>query len=158
MAGFPRRTAIAALAGVGALATPAVAAAAPRDDQTITLTTRRKSISLPAAPPLGTPFSIDLELRDTTGAVIGDGCVSATVVELIVGPPPTIVTHDKVVLRLTGGEIHLSTMHERTVPNPGKKFPMAVLGGTGTYRHVSGDGVLEYTTAEVTTITLTIST
>jgi hypothetical protein len=39
-------------------------------------------------------------------------------------------------------------MHERTVPNHGVQFPVAVLGGTGAYRGAGGDGTLEYTTAE----------
>ena len=158
MAGFPRRAAMAALAGVGLAATPAVAAAAtpgPRAS-TLTFTTVRKSITLPAAPTLGVTFSIDLELHDTSGAVIGTGSVNAMVVELVVGPPPTIVTHDQPIFRFAGGEIHCSTMHERTVPNPGKLFPVAVVGGTGTYNGASGEGTLEYTTADVTTITLSL--
>ena len=161
MAELPRRAAMAALAGAGVLATPGIAGATvppqirqPRAEQTITLTAIRKSITLPAAPPLGAPFTIDLELHDQTGKVIGDGSVNAMVVE----PAPTIVTHDKVVLRLAAGELHLSTMHERTVPNPGKKFPVAIVGGTGDYRHVTGDGTLEYTTAKDTALTLTITT
>ena len=162
MAELPRRAAMATLAGAGVLATPGIAAAAPqvrqpRAEQTITLTTIRKSITLPAAPPLGAPFTIDLELHDQTGKVIGDGSVNAMVVELVIKPAPTIVTHDKVVLHPAAGELHLSTMHERTVPNPGKKFHAAIVGGTGDYRHVTGDGTLEYTTAEDTVIVLTFA-
>jgi hypothetical protein len=47
-------------------------------------------------------------------------------------------------------------MHERTVPNPGVQFPVAVLGGTGAYRGAGGDGTLEYTTADITTIVLNL--
>jgi hypothetical protein len=47
-------------------------------------------------------------------------------------------------------------MHERTEPNHGVQFPVAVLGGTGAYRGAGGDGTLEYTTADVTTIVLNL--
>ena len=43
------------------------------------------------------------------------------------------------------------------MPNPGVQFPIAVLGGTGDYRGAAGDGTLEYTTADVTTITLNLA-
>lgn len=65
--------------------------------------------------------------------------------------------HDKAILRLAGGEVHVSTMHERTVPNPGRQFPVAIVGGTGAYRTITGDGTLEYTTADDTTIILNYS-
>jgi hypothetical protein len=148
-----------ALAGTGAFVLPTmdIAANAANAAQAMTFTTRRKSISLPVGPTLGTAFSIDLELLDSTGAVIGTGSVNSMVVELVLGPPPTIVTHDQPILRFAGGEIHCSTMHERTVPNPGVRFPIAVLGGTGDYRSAAGEGTLEYTTADVTTITLNLA-
>jgi hypothetical protein len=154
---FPRRRAIAALAGAGAgaLALPGMAHAAG-GSQTLNFTTRRRSITLPGVPSLGFAFSIDLELFDTSGTMIGTGSVNSMVVELVLGPPPTIVTHDQPIFRLAGGEIHCSTMHERTVPNHGVQFPVAVLGGTGAYRGAGGDGTLEYTTADVTTIVLNL--
>lgn len=123
----------------------------------MTVITQRKSITLPVTPPLGAPFTIDLQLQDSSGNVIGDGSVNSMVVELVTGPPPTIVTHDKAILRLSGGEVHVSTMHLRTVPNPGKQFPVAIVGGTGDYRTIVGDGTLEYTTADDTTIILNYS-
>ncbi|MFD7587301.1 hypothetical protein ACFV84_18005 [Kitasatospora sp. NPDC059811] len=65
--------------------------------------------------------------------------------------------HHKAILRLVGGEVHVSTMHERTVPNPGKQFPVAIVGGTGNYRAITGDGTLEYTTSDGTTSVLNYS-
>ncbi|MEV7358924.1 hypothetical protein [Kitasatospora sp. NPDC091276] len=65
--------------------------------------------------------------------------------------------HDKAILRLAGGEVHVSTMRERTVPNPGKQFPAAIVGGTGAYRTIAGDGTPEYTTADDPTIILNYS-
>ncbi len=169
-AGVPRRTAFTALAGAGAaaagaaaLATPAVAEAVPRAGatpraaQTMTVITQRNSITLPVTPPLGAPFIISLQLQDASGNVIGDGSVNSMVVEIVVGPPATIVTHDKAILRLADGEVHVSTMHERTVPNPGKLFPVAIVGGTGAYSTITGDGTLEYTTAADTRIILNYS-
>jgi hypothetical protein len=159
MNGLPRRTALAVLATSVAgttLAAATPAQAAPAADRTITFTTRRASITLPGLPSLGLPFSIDLELRDPAGKVIGDGSVAAMVVALVLGPPLKIVTHDKAVLRFADGEIHCSSMHDRTVPNAGVKHPMAIVGGTGAYRGATGDGTLEYTTDTITTITLTL--
>ncbi|MEV8322222.1 hypothetical protein [Kitasatospora sp. NPDC056731] len=52
--------------------------------------------------------------------------------------------HHKAILRLVGGEVHVSTMHERTVPNPGKQFPVAIVGGTGNTTSDDTTGVLNY--------------
>jgi hypothetical protein len=49
-------------------------------------------------------------------------------------------------------------MRIRKIPDPGTKHPLAIDGGTGIYRSARGEGTLEYTTADVSTVSLTVVT
>ncbi|KAA2264857.1 hypothetical protein F0L68_07210 [Solihabitans fulvus] len=131
----------------------------------VAFTSRRSKLTLPdplPATPLGLAFSAWLDLYDKTDTKIGDGSLSSMIVDVIVGLPLKIVVHSKVVFRITGGgfgvgEIHVSNMHIRVVPEPGVKHVLAIVGGTGAYSTAQGDGQMEYVTATDTSVVLNLA-
>jgi hypothetical protein len=99
-----------------------------------------------------------LALREASGASVGDGSLTGMVVDVILDLPPKLVVHLKLVFRLPGGEIHASSMQIRLIPEPGKLHPMAIVGGTGIYASARGEGTIEHVTADVSAITMQITT
>jgi hypothetical protein len=155
MGAISRRAALlAAPAAAGSVAVASTRSA----EQTITFTTTRAKNTLPLNPPLGAPFIMYLTLHDANNTTIGDGSLFGMVVDVIVDVPPKIVVQVKTILRLADGEIHLSSMRIRKVPDPGVKHPVAIVGGTGVYATARGDGTLEYTTTDTSTMSLKVVT
>ena len=70
----------------------------------------------------------------TSGKQVGDDLGSC----VIVSPAPELLNSCTMVIRLPGGEI---TAQFATSPGPAPK-PLALTGGTGTYRNVGGEGTL----------------
>ena len=68
------------------------------------------------------------------GKRVGDDLGSC----VIVSPAPELLNSCTMVIRLTGGDI---TAQFATSPGPAPK-PLALTGGTGTYRNVGGEGTL----------------
>jgi hypothetical protein len=160
MSAISRRAAMLAVpaAAAGSIAGSIEPAQASPGEQVIAFTTKRSKNTLPLNPPLGAPFIIYLSLYDTNNTVVGDGSVTGMVVDVIVAVPPEIVVQVKAIFRLPGGEIHCGGMQIRKVPEPGTRHPLAIDGGTGIYRSARGEGTLEYTTADVSTVRLTVVT
>jgi hypothetical protein len=158
MGGMTRRSAILALPAAAAGAGVAAAAVTARTVQTVEFQATRAKNTLPLSPPVGAPFIIYLALRDPVGASIGDGSLAGMVVDVIVDVPPKIVVQVKVIFRLPGGEIHASGMQIRKVPEAGKKHPLSIVGGTGIYASARGEGTVEHVTADVSAVTLHITT
>jgi hypothetical protein len=158
MGGMSRRSAILAVPAAAAGAGAAAAGTTARTVQTVSFNSTRAKNTLPLSPPVGAPFIMYMALRDATGASIGDGSLTGMVVDVIVDVPPKIVVHLKLVFRLPGGEIHASSMQIRVVPEPGKLHPMAIVGGTGIYASARGEGTIEHVTADVSAITMQITT
>ncbi|MFC0110875.1 hypothetical protein [Kibdelosporangium aridum] len=147
----------AALLGVPAAAAGTVAVSAPGTTE-LSFTATRSKNTLPLSPPLGAPFIIYLALRNPTGQAIGDGSLTAMVVDLIPDVPPKIVIQLKVIFRLADGEIHASGMQIRQVPEPGKLHQLAITGGTRAYSSARGEGTVEHVTADVSAVTLKVVT
>jgi hypothetical protein len=127
-------------------------------EQSITFTSKRSKSTLPLSPPLGAPFIMYLSLTDVNGSSIGDGSLFGMVVDVIPDVPPKIVVQVRTVYRLEQGEIHVSGMRVRQVPDPGHKHPLAIVGGTGAYSTARGDGTLEYSSADLSTVILRVIT
>lgn len=158
MDSMSRRSAILAVPAVAAGATFAATSAQAKSVQTVSFNSTRAKNTLPLSPPIGAPFIMYLALRDAAGASIGGGSLTGMVVDIIVDTPPKLVVHLKVVFQLPGGEIHGSSMQVRRVPEPGKLHPLAITGGTGAYASARGEGTIEHATADVSAITLQITT
>jgi hypothetical protein len=142
---------------VAATGSIAVAHASP-GEQVVTFTAKRSKDTLPVSPPLGAPFIIYYSLLDPSGGSVGDGSLFGMVVDVIVEVPPKIVVQTKSIFRLPGGEIHVSGMEIRKVPDPGVKRPIAIVGGTGIYRSARGEGTIEHQTADLSAVSLTVVT
>jgi hypothetical protein len=69
-----------------------------------------------------------------SGKQVGDDLGSC----VIVSPAPELLNSCTMVIRLPGGDI---TAQFATSPGPAPK-PLALTGGTGTYRNVGGEGTL----------------
>ncbi|WP_370948235.1 hypothetical protein AB5J62_11740 [Amycolatopsis sp. cg5] len=149
--------AVPAVAAAGAVGTVAVSKGA---DEVVELISRRTATSLPSVPGAnvvaGTVFFTSVSTHGKDGVKIGDGSVHGMVVDIIAGLPVKVVIQTKIVYRLPDGELHLSSMHIREIPSPGKTFPVAVIGGTGKYRTARGDGTGEHATDTDTKITLNL--
>ncbi|MEV4320115.1 hypothetical protein [Actinocrispum sp. NPDC049592] len=154
MSAISRRAAILAVPAAGTIA---IAHASP-GDQVISFTAKRSKDTLPVSPPLGAPFIIYYTLLDPTGGSVGDGSLLGMVVDVVVDVPPKIVVQTKSIFRLPGGEIHVSGMEIRKVPDPGVKRPIAVVGGTGIYASARGEGTIEHQTADLSAVSLTVTT
>jgi hypothetical protein len=70
----------------------------------------------------------------SNGKHVGDDLGSC----VIVSPAPELLNNCTMVIRLPGGDI---TAQFATSPGPAPK-PLALTGGTGTYRNVGGEGTL----------------
>jgi hypothetical protein len=70
----------------------------------------------------------------SNGTRVGDDLGSC----VIVSPAPELLNNCTMVIRLPGGDI---TAQFATSPGPAPK-PLALTGGTGTYRNVGGEGTL----------------
>jgi hypothetical protein len=159
MSAISRRAAMMAVpaAAAGSVAVATSSQASP-GDQVISFTAKRSKDTLPVSPPLGAPFIIYYTLLDPTGGSVGDGSLFGMVVDIVVDVPPKIVVQTKSIFRLPGGEIHVSGMEIRKVPDPGVKRPIAVVGGTGIYATARGEGTIEHQTADLSAVSLTVTT
>ena len=159
MNGMSRRSAMLAVsAAAGSIVAASVATPAeaePSHGGPLAFVVRRTSSTLAVNPSLGAPFIIGISLQDQAGVTtIGDGAITGMVVD-VSGPDPVI--QFTAVLRFKLGEIHLSSLTVRKIPEPGVKRPVAIIGGTGAYRKASGDGTFEHATVQVTNVVLNVT-
>jgi hypothetical protein len=162
MNSMSRRSALvagsAAAGSVVAVSAGTPAEAATSHGRSLVFTVRRTSSTLAANPPLGAPFIMGISLHDKAGNTqIGDGTITGMVVEVSSASPPDVVIQFTAVLRFAHGEIHLSSLSLRKVPEPGVKRPVAIIGGTGAYREARGEGTFEHATLELTNVVLNVT-
>lgn len=126
----------------------------------IMFTSRRVKTTLPpvpiTTPELGSGYIAYLELLDENNQPIGDGSVRGSIVDIIAGIPPKLVVQANAIYRLPDGEIHVSNMHLRLVPNTGVRHPIAITGGTNAYRTARGSGSIEYVAETQTKVVLNV--
>lgn len=139
-----RRWLIFALAGSIAGAGAIGAQAAEPDPNAVVVIAKRTLMSAPASPAIGSGFVAGGELFDEQGETkTGDGYSHCGVVSVTLAVPPSVTAHCTSVFRLPDGELHLSGMRTyRSIATGFDDAKLAVVGGTGAYADVRGDGTV----------------
>ncbi len=152
----------AALSLVAVVCVASAGSAAPRgpaasNNQTLTLVGKRGAFTLPAAPAVGQGFMAGGDLYDSTGAnKLGAAYSTCSVVAVSVAAPPTTTAECTTVFTLAGGELYLSSLRDY-LGGGFSNTNLAVLGGTGSYNDVRGDGTATVSDPTAHSYTFTIN-
>ncbi|HEX3782909.1 MAG TPA: hypothetical protein VHX38_24855 [Pseudonocardiaceae bacterium] len=154
--------AAAALSLVAVVCVASSGSAAPRTpgasaNQTLTLVGKRGAFTLPAVPALGIGFLAGGGLYDSTGATeLGQAYSNCSVVAISVAVPPVITAECLTVFSLSGGDLYLSSLRDY-LSGGFTSAKLAVLGGTGSYNDVRGDGTVTATDSTAHSYTFTVN-
>jgi hypothetical protein len=118
---------------------------------------KRGAFTLPAVPALGLGFMAGGDLYDSTGSTkLGDAYSNCSVVAISVAVPPVITAECMTVFTLSGGDLYLSSLRDY-LSGGFSNAKLAVLGGTGSYNDVRGDGTATVSDATAHDYTFTIN-